>query len=125
MEKDQQVIEQLLNAYSAALNNGDAAAIAALYKEDGHFMPDGLPTIKGTDKISASAKRFFQQRTVEAGFEIINVSVDQDFSMVESIATVSIKNFSGHSTSMKTRDLFVLERRAGTWKIARYIFNTF
>lgn len=125
MEKDQQVIGQLLNAYSAALNNSDAAAIAALYGKDGHFMPDGLPTINGTDKILASAKRFFEQRKVEAGFEIINISVDQDFSIVESVATVSIKNFVGYSTSTKTRDFFVLERQAGTWKIARYIFNTF
>ncbi|MCE7042765.1 SgcJ/EcaC family oxidoreductase [Dyadobacter sp. CY312] len=125
MKQDEQMIEELLNAYSTALNNSDAAAIAALYVRDGCFMPDGLPTIKGPHKILASAEKFFERRTVQAGYSILNVVVDQNFGIVESVATVAIKNFAGHATSMKTRDLFVLKRQAGSWKIARYIFNTF
>ena len=125
MEQDEKMIEELLNSYSTALNNSDAAAIAALYVQDGCFMPDGLPTIKGADEILASAGKFFERQTVQAGYSILNVVVDQNFGIVDSVATFAIKNFAGHTTSKKTRDLFMLKRQAGSWKIARYIFNTF
>lgn len=124
MEQNQEVIRDLLNAYAAALNNSDAAGLAALYCEDGHFMPDGLPTLRGADKVFSNAQKFFQRRTVQAGFSIVDVHLDHDYAIVESVATMGIHDFTGHSTSMETRDLFVMKRQESSWKIARYIFNT-
>ncbi|KAA6438789.1 DUF4440 domain-containing protein [Dyadobacter flavalbus] len=123
MEKDKLAIEKLLNNYSKALIDGNAAAIASFYCNDAEFMPDGFSTIRGAQQIHSSAQRFFQTQTLKAEFLLKNLSVERDFAFAESIATVTTENNQGQSITVKTRDLFVVRREAEDWKIFRYIFN--
>lgn len=123
MEKDKLAIEKLLNDYSKALIDGDAAAIASLYCNNAEFMPDGFATIRGAQQIQRSAERFFQTQTLKAEFLLKNLVVERDFAFAESIATVTTENNQGQSIAIKTRDFFVVRREAEDWKILRYIFN--
>ena len=123
MEKDKLAIGRILNDYTKALLDGDAASLASLYSDDGEFMPDGFPTIRGTQQIQKSAERFFQTRTLKAEFFVKDLVVERDFAFVQSSATMITENSQGQLIPVKTRDFFVVQRQAEDWKIFRYIFN--
>lgn len=123
MEKDKLAIEKLLNDYSKALIDGDAAALANLFCDDAEFMPDSFATIRGAQQIHSSAERFFKTRTLKADFLLNDLAVERHFAFAESIATVITKNTQEQSTAATTRDFFVVRREAEDWKIFRYIFN--
>jgi uncharacterized protein (TIGR02246 family) len=123
MEKDKLAVEKLLNGYSKALIDGDAASLASLYCNDAEFMPDGFATIRSAKQIRSSAERFFQTQTLKAEFLLKDLVVEGDFAFIKSIATVTTENTQGQSIAVKTRDFFVVRREAEDWKIFRYIFN--
>jgi uncharacterized protein (TIGR02246 family) len=54
-------IQKLDDAWSAAFNNGDAAAIAAMYAEDAYALPAGHDMVKGRAAIEAFWKEMAQQ----------------------------------------------------------------
>jgi len=123
MEKDKLAIGRILNDYTKALLDGEAASLASLYSDDGEFMPDGFPTIRGAQQIQKSAERFFQTRTLKAEFFVKDLVVERDFAFVQSSATMITENSQGQLIPVKTRDFFVVQRQAEDWKIFRYIFN--
>lgn len=123
MEKDRLAIGKLLDDYSRALIDGNAASLASLYCGDAEFMPDGFPTIRGAQQIKKSAEAFFQNRALKAEFSLNNVVVERNFAFVDSTATIETYRDQEKSFTTKTRDFFVLERRVEDWKIFRYIFN--
>lgn len=123
MEKDKLAIKKLLDDYSRALTDGNAASLASLYYVDAEFMPDGHPTIRGARQIKRSAEAFFQTRTLKAEFSLNDLVFERDFAFVQSTATIETDRDQGKSFPTKTRDFFVLQRQAEDWKIFRYIFN--
>ena len=42
-------IQKLEDQWGAAFNNGDAAAVAAMYTADAYVLPAGAPMVKGAD----------------------------------------------------------------------------
>jgi uncharacterized protein (TIGR02246 family) len=46
-------IEKLNDAWTAAFNKGDAAAVAVLYAEDAYVLPPGSAMVKGRAAIEA------------------------------------------------------------------------
>jgi uncharacterized protein (TIGR02246 family) len=54
-------IQKLDDEWSAAFNNGDAAAIAAMYTEDAYALPAGHDMVKGRAAIEAFWKEMAQQ----------------------------------------------------------------
>ena len=110
-------VETLIHAYGEALNSGNAKAIGGFYTNDGAILPNGHNTVKKKqlDQISGD---FLKKTNFKLGYQIENVTVSGDYATVESIATTSSPE------NKKTRDLFVLRKDHGTWKIYRYIFNS-
>ena len=56
-------IQKLEDAFAAAFNKGDAAAVAAMYTEDAIAMPPGAPRAKGRKAIQA----FWTQAATQLG----------------------------------------------------------
>src|SRR5271165_6117285 len=54
-------IQKLDDAWSAAFNNGDAAAVAAMYADDAYVLPAGHDMVKGRAAIAAFWKGAAQQ----------------------------------------------------------------
>ena len=59
--QDKATIEKLNDAWTAAFNKGDAAAVAAMYTEDAYVLPPGAEMVKGRTGIEAFWRQAAQQ----------------------------------------------------------------
>ncbi len=121
---DQAAIKSLLFAYRDALNASSVDQVMPLYTPDGVFMPTGFPTAVGTEQVKDAYAGVFSMIKLNIEFFIDEIEVDGDhaFARTSSRGTTLI-HATGQSVPEENRELFVLHRNNGTWKIARYMFN--
>ena len=121
---DQNAIQELLLAYRDALNASSTDQVIPLYTTDGVFMPTGFPTSVGTDQVRQAYDGVFSMIKLNIEFFIDEVQVDGDhaFARTTSRGTTLI-HATGDNVPEENRELFVLQRTDGGWKIARYMFN--
>ena len=125
MEKEDKLqIEKLLGVYKDALNASDAKLAQSLYTKDGVFMPTEAPSAIGSENILKSYEFIFSQiqLTIEFFIEEIEVDGNLAFATTSSKGTVLIHAIN-ESVPEANRELFVFEKIASEWKIARYMFN--
>lgn len=116
-------VEALVHAYGEALNSGNGKAIGKFYTADGAVLPNGHKAIhkKQLDQITG---QFLKKTSFKIDYLIENATVSGDYAIVESIATTSSNATTSSLENKTTRDLFVLRKDQGAWKIYRYIFNS-
>ena len=120
----QQQIETVLFAYRDALNASDVSQVLALYSEDGVFMPSGAPTSVGQEQVKAAYEYVFSSIQLNIEFSIDEIAVlgDHAYARTTSKGTVLIRA-TDEKAPEENRELFVLKKEAGSWKINRYMFN--
>ncbi|MCB9181844.1 MAG: SgcJ/EcaC family oxidoreductase [Flavobacteriales bacterium] len=121
---DQIAIKELLFTYRDALNASSVDQVMPLYTTDGVFMPTGFPTAVGTEQVKGAYTGVFSMIQLNIEFYIDEVVVDGDhaFARTTSQGTTLI-HATGETVPEENRELFVLQRTEGGWKIARYMFN--
>jgi uncharacterized protein (TIGR02246 family) len=122
MEKT--AIEKLLFSYRDALNASDVSKVLTLYTKDGAFMPTNAPTAIGRVQLKESYEFVFKtiQLHIEFFVSEIVVSGDHAYAVTSSKGTTLI-HANGQTVPEENRELFVLTKENGEWKIARYMFN--
>jgi uncharacterized protein (TIGR02246 family) len=122
---DAAAIASVNEAWGQAYNAGDAAALAALYTEDGAVNPPGAPQVRGR----AAIQEYFATDTAgakEAGITM-NLNPQRDSGMSGDVAWES-GTFTATDTSGATVDrgkyVTVLERTDGQWLIVRDTWNS-
>jgi uncharacterized protein (TIGR02246 family) len=117
-------IEKLLFSYRDALNTSDVSKVLSLYTQDGVFMPTNAPTAKGQQQLKDSYEFVFKsiQLNIEFFIEEVNISGDSAYAVTNSKGTTLI-HANGQTVPEENRELFVLAKENGEWKIARYMFN--
>ena len=121
---DQAAITELLFAYRDALNASSVDQVLPLYTTDGVFMPTGFPTAVGTEQVRGAYTGVFSSIKLNIEFFIDEIEVDGDhaFARTTSRGTTLI-HATGENVPEENRELFVLERENGAWKIAQHRFN--
>lgn len=119
-----QHIEKLLKSYFAALNKSDAKTAVAAYAKDGIFMPTEGPTATGLEQLKTAYQHVFDTIKLNVSFKIdeIVLSGAYAYAITSSDGEVTILG-KGVTAPEKNRELFVLKKVDGDWKIARYMFN--
>lgn len=86
--------------------------------------PTGFPSAVGTDRVRQAYDGVFSMINPDIEFFIDEVQVvgDHAFARTTSRGTTLI-HATGATVPEENRELFVLQRTAGGWKIARYMFN--
>ena len=117
-------IEKLLFSYRDALNTSDVNKVLLLYTSDGVFMPSNAPSAIGQEQVKASYEFVFNaiQLKIEFFIDEIVVTGDYAFARTASKGTTLI-HANGETVAEENRELFVLQKTNGQWKIARYMFN--
>ena len=123
-KEEKQKIEDLLNEYQKSLNTSDAKLAQSLYTKDGIFMPTEAPSGIGAEGILKSYEFVFSpiQLNIKFFIEEIQVEGNMAFAVTSSKGTVKILA-NGVEAPEANRELFVFEKVADEWKIARYMFN--
>ncbi len=121
---DQAAIKEMLFKYRDALNASSVDQVIPLYTADGVFMPTGFPSAVGTEQLKGAYTGVFSMIKLNIEFFIDEIEVDGDhaFARTTSRGTTLI-HATGENVPEENRELFVLERENGAWKIARYMFN--
>jgi uncharacterized protein (TIGR02246 family) len=126
-QADDKAIRALLASYEQALNSSDAAAVLALYTDDGVFMPQHFPSAVGSSAVRTAYDGVFKAIKLNVTFEIVEVrqvSPTWAFARTNSAGTVTVLA-DGSGGPEANQELFVLEKtNSGDWKIARYCFST-
>lgn len=112
--------EKLADNWESAYNNEGAAAVAALYEEDGMRMPPDMPIAKGRAAIAAQ---------VQGGMD--NGLVEVDIEMVESMVTGEVGVARGTFKGMDADGNTITEGKwmsvskwvDGKWQIHADIWN--
>ena len=114
-------IDKLNDAWSAAFNNGDAGAVAAMYADDATVLPPGAPMVKGATAIKdlwageAKALGDIKLTTVELH--------TMGEVMAYEIGTVTAKTKATPPQDVAGKYVVVWRRSGTSWKIAADIFN--
>ncbi len=121
---EKSAIEKLLFSYRDALNTSDVNKVLSLYTNDGVFMPSNAPSAIGQEQIKGSYEFVFKtiQLNIEFFIDEILINGDYAFARTTSKGTILI-HANGQTVAEENRELFVLQKTNGQWKISRYMFN--
>ena len=120
--QDKATIERLNDAWTAAFNKGDAAAVAAMYTEDAYVLPPGAEMVKGRTGIEAFWRQAAQQMG-DAKLTTLDV-LPLGRSVAREIGTVTLKTKSQPPQEIVGKYAVVWRKVGGKWKLATDIWNT-
>jgi uncharacterized protein (TIGR02246 family) len=117
-------IENLLFSYRDALNASDVNKVLPLYTNDGVFMPSNAPSAVGQEQIKGSYEFVFKTIQLNIEFFIDEIVVNNDLAFARTISKgTTLIHANGQTVAEENRELFVLQKSNGQWKISRYMFN--
>lgn len=122
LAQNKATIEKLNDAWTAAFNKGDAAAVAALYTEDAYVLPPGSAMVKGRTAIEAFWRQAAQQMT-DAKLTTVDV-LPLGRSAAREVGTVTLKTKSQPPQEVVGKYVVVWRKIGRDWKLATDIWNT-
>jgi uncharacterized protein (TIGR02246 family) len=122
MAQSKTAIQKLNDAWSAAFNRGDGAAVAAMYAEDAYVLPPGADMIQGRDKIAA----FWGQAVQQMGdIKLTTIDVLKlGRNAAREVGTVTAKTKGASPQDIVGKYAVVWRRIDGQWLLATDIWNT-
>ena len=121
---EKQEIKDLLFAYRDALNASDVRKVLPLYTEDGIFMPSGAPTSIDTEQVKGAYEFVFSNIQLCIEFYIDEITVNGEYAFARTSSKGStLIHATGETVPEENRELFILQKENGSWKIDRYMFN--
>ncbi len=126
MEKttEKSAIEKLLFSYRDALNASDVNMVLPLYTSDGVFMPSNAPSAVGQEQVKAAYEFVFSQIQLNIEFFIDEIVMNGEYAFARTISKgTTLIHANGQTVAEENRELFVLQKIDGQWKISRYMFN--
>ena len=122
LAQNKATIEKLNDAWTAAFNKGDAAAVTALYTEDAYVLPPGSAMVKGRAAIEAFWRQAAQQMS-DAKLTTVDV-LPLGRSAAREIGTVTLKTKSQPPQEVVGKYVVVWRKIGRDWKLATDIWNT-
>ena len=123
-EKEQSEIKKILFSYRDALNESNAEKVLSLYTENGVFMPSSAPTAIGQEQLKGTYEFVFSNIQLNIEFYIDEIEIVGEYAFVRSTSKgTTFIHASGETVPEENRELFVLKKENGSWKIDRYMFN--
>lgn len=125
VSNDQKAAELVVRKYMEFLHSADTNSIIKLYDEDAVFLPADAPTVVGKAKIRESYIANFKIINIPEGESTVEeASIHGDLAIVRLATKSTVVILSTQEKiSTNARELFVLKKVGGTFKISRYIFN--
>ena len=126
MNPNEQAVAEALAKYQDALNQSDTDAVMKLYAGDGVFMPQNSPSCVGADEVRKAYDVVFKTIKLTVKFnlvEVVEMAPNWIFARTNSAGTVKV-HATGAGGPEANQELFLFQKIAGAWKIARYCFST-
>ena len=122
---EQRAAYEVVHRYEQLLNAGDTAGILALYAPDGVAEWNNKPTFATTDDKRAAYDALFKVAKFDTVFGYAGIDVAGDTAVVRTFHHEGATVLEGGKKVVDlNREVFVLRKVDGAWKIGLYIFNT-
>jgi uncharacterized protein (TIGR02246 family) len=120
--QEHQAIAQTVQEYIQQLNASNARAIVDLYTDDAAFFPPNGPVAVGSKQLTHAYESAFAGVKVNMSNQIDTILADGDLAAVRSHTSGTITLLAdGTVVPVSCRELWVLTRSGGDWKIAQYM----
>lgn len=124
IETEKSAVEKVLFSYRDALNASDVSKVLTLYTSDGVFMPSNAPSAIGQEQVKSSYEFVFKTIQLNIEFFIDEIIVNEDYAFARTTSKgTTLIHANGQTVPEENRELFVLQKVNGKWKISRYMFN--
>ncbi|WP_427192923.1 YybH family protein [Serratia marcescens] len=124
---EQKAVYELINRYQTALNACDTQTILSLFAPESYSQWNEKPTADSNEKRRQQYDDLFKNEKFETEFAYDSVNVNGNMAYVRTHhhrgATVT-RISDGATLIDLNREVFVLEKQQGQWKIVVYTFNT-
>ncbi|MDX7953590.1 nuclear transport factor 2 family protein [Lichenihabitans sp. Uapishka_5] len=115
----------VVHRYEQLLNAGDTAGILALYAPDGVAEWNDKPTFATPDEKRAAYGALFKVANFSTAFGYAGIDVTGDTAVIRTFHHEGATVLEGGKKVVDlNREVFVLHKIRGAWKISLYIFNT-
>ncbi len=122
---DMKTINACRDQYVAAVNAGDAVAVAATLTDDAIDMGQYEPAVEGKQAIQASYETMFKEHTVKIALTPLETQVLGDWGYDRGTYTITVTPKTGKPFEDSGKYLDILKRLPdGSWKVSRSIYNT-
>jgi uncharacterized protein (TIGR02246 family) len=124
MKTETENIKELLFNYRDALNESSTEKVMKLYTNEGVFMPSSAPTAIGSEQLKSAYDFVFKNIQLSIEFYIDEIQIVDNYAFVRSTSKGStLIHANGQTIPEENREIFVLKKVSGNWKIDRYMFN--
>ncbi|NVK42573.1 MAG: SgcJ/EcaC family oxidoreductase [Oceanospirillaceae bacterium] len=107
--------------FMATFNRGDAAGLAALYTENGQFLPPNSDFVKGRQAIQATFQAIMDSGVKAIRLEALEVEGYGD--TASEVGTYALENESGEVMD-RGKFLVIWKQESGQWKLHRDMINS-
>jgi len=115
----------VVHRYEQLLNAGDTVEILELFAPDGVAEWNDKPTFSTRDDLKAAYDALFKTSKFSTAFGYASIDVYGDTAVVRTYHHKGATILEGGKEVVDlNREVFVLRRQEGQWKIKLYIFNT-
>jgi uncharacterized protein (TIGR02246 family) len=124
--EDEAAIKSLFDKHIAAFNAGDAAAVAALFTDDGEMIPPDRAPLAGKNMIQWGMNIAFDLFTAKIGETSLQIELAGDSAYARRAYVIAITSTtSGAETEITANWLEILKRQPdGSWKISIEMVNS-
>jgi ketosteroid isomerase-like protein len=100
--------------------------VTRLYTDDAAVLAPGAPSAVGITAVRATYTSIFQAIDIDLTFSVAEVKVvSRNWAFLRSTSNGVITNLpNGAQIPSSNQELFVLHKRHGHWKLARYSFSS-
>lgn len=121
---EKEAVTKVVTAYFDALKASDANKIVSLFTPDGQLFAPSAPTAVGTEQLQGTYKYVFDNLSLSLVVSVANVTVEGNYAFVTSTSKGAVLVKANNQKSEQNyREVFVLQKVKGSWKIARYMYN--
>lgn len=118
-------INALRDQYTAAVNSGDAAGLAATYADDGIEMAPNQAASEGKQAIQAAYEAMFKENGIKFTITTLETQVLGDWGYDRGSYTSTATPKSGKPMEDSGKYLSIAKRQPdGAWKVYRVIWNS-
>ena len=122
--EDIQTINAVIKQFVDAINQGDAAAVAALYTEEANLLPPNSPIIVDRKGIQAFWQNGFDAGVGNLQPTVIELHVSGDMAHEVGTYTLTIQPEEGEAISDNGKYVVIWKRENDTWKLDVEIWNS-
>lgn len=117
-------VQSTINDYAARRKAGDVDGLVELFTPEGSVMPPGGPTSTGAEALRSAYEPFRTALGLECTYEFDEILSDGNLASARTRSAGTVLNRdTGEKSPASWRELFVLRRVDGRWRIAQYMFQ--